>query len=92
MSWAEFSPSRCCPLTGDDLVDPRARGRRYVGRQFGDGKEPGSSNLRIASLFLYHRERAHHIDDDMITAGCVGVEENPVQHRNARDFDPAFLP
>jgi hypothetical protein len=42
-------------------------------------------------LRLHNREGAHDIDNDVIAAGCVGVEEDAVQHRWSGEFNPCFF-
>src|SRR5829696_4228272 len=86
-----ISPGRRRLLASGNLVEPRARGWSRVSRQFGQGKERCPGNLRIRLLRMHNREGTHNIDNDVIAAGGVGVEEDAVQHRWSGEVYPCFF-
>ena len=68
-------------------MEPFARGRGRVSRQFVQWKERCLGDLGIGLLGMHNREGAYDINNDVVTRGGVGVEEDAVQHRWPGEFN-----
>src|SRR5215207_9662584 len=85
------SPPRAHRPAAGDLGEPGAGAAGEARGQRVEGEEARLGDLAVGRLFGDHPEIAHQVDDDVVAARGVGIEEHAVQPRLADDLDPGLL-